>query len=489
MAFGAAHTTKPSDFGFHSMNKWFQRRGADALVVLSFDSGRLHATVARKVGESLPGGPSVALSFSVSLETGDPETLAQELRQQLEGAGIRERACVVSLPPEWIFTRLTALPDLSEEDRRSFLELDAERGFPFAPEELVLTRCYFGSGIRAQALQLAVLRSKVERLDSWLRRARLNPLSFSVSGLAWARAAANRSPGSIRLWIQPESAVLIVDSVSGLAAVRYLGSEARVSGDTPRWQPEKLAREIRVTLGQLAPELRSEVHSFAVIGNEVEARTLAEELAPLLIAFGLKPEATGRTPGCHPVSPASMARSVATQLWSGADTSIEFLPPRISNWQKVTSRYSARKLAYIGGAVGGLAAIAVIAIGLQEYQLHRLKSQWSTMSARVHDLEQTEQNIRKYRPWYDNSVRTLRILRRLTEAFPEDGSVTAKTLEIHDPGVVNCSGTARDQTALLKLLDSLRSSKDVTEVQVDQLRGKSPLQFSFNLHWEGASQP
>jgi len=471
------------------MNKLFQRRSADALVVLSFDSGRLHATVARNAGETTPGGPSVALSFSVPLETGDPETLAGELRQQLEAAGIRERGCVVSLPPEWIFTRWTALPDLSEEDRQSFLELDAERGFPFAPEELVVSRCFHGVGGRAQALQLAVQRSKVERLDSWLRRARLNPLSFSVSGLAWTRATANRSPGTIRLWLQSESAVLMVDSLSGLAAFRYLGSELRTTGETPQWQPEKLAREIRVSLGQLTPELRAEIQSFAVLGSELEARTLAEALAPMLNVFGLKPEATGRTPGCRPVSPAAMASAVANPYWSKGGQSIEFLPPRISNWQKVTSRYSARKLAYMGGAVGGLAAIAVIAIGLQEYQLHRLKSQWSTMSARVHDLEQTEQNIRKYRPWYDNSVRTLRILRRLTEAFPEDGSVTAKTLEIHDPGVVNCSGTARDQTALLKLLDSLRSSKDVTEVQVDQLRGKSPLQFSFNLHWEGASQP
>ncbi len=471
------------------MNKWFQRRTADALLVLSFDSGTLHASVARNAGDGEAVGTSLALTFTVSLESGDPQVLARELRQQLEAAEIRERACVVSLPPEWLFTRLTALPDLSEEDRQSFLELDAERGFPFPPDELVLSRCLLGSGIHAQALQLAVLRSKVERLDGWLRQARLNPLSFSVSGLAWARTAANRSPGSVRLWIQPQSAVLMVDAVPGLAVVRYLGAENRSTEGVPRWQPDQLAREIRVTLGQLAPELRSGIHSFAVVGNELEARTLAEELAPRMSALGLKPETGGRTPGCRPVSPASMARAVALQLWTGADHPMEFLPPRVSNWQKVTSRYSARKLAYIGGVVGGVAAIVLVAIGIQEFQLHRLKSRWSTMSTRVRDLEQTEQNIRKYRPWYDNSVRTLRILRRLTEAFPEDGSVTAKTLEIHDPGVVSCSGTARDQSALLKLLDSLRSSKDVTEVQVDQLRGKSPLQFSFNLHWEGASQP
>jgi hypothetical protein len=29
----------------------------------------------------------------------------------------------------------------------------------------------------------------------------------------------------------------------------------------------------------------------------------------------------------------------------------------------------------------------------------------------------------------------------------------------------------------------LRATKEVTDVKVDQIRGKSPLQFTFNFHW------
>ena len=82
-------------------------------------------------------------------------------------------------------------------------------------------------------------------------------------------------------------------------------------------------------------------------------------------------------------------------------------------------------------------------------------------------------------------IRSLSILRRLTEAFPENGDVTAKTIELRDDGAVICTGTASDNTALLKTLDRLRASQDVADVQVDQLRGKSPLQFTFNFHWTG----
>ena len=39
-------------------------------------------------------------------------------------------------------------------------------------------------------------------------------------------------------------------------------------------------------------------------------------------------------------------------------------------------------------------------------------------------------------------------------------------------------------------VDKLRAAREVTDVQVDQLRGKSPLQFTFNFRWDaGGRQP
>jgi hypothetical protein len=112
------------------------------------------------------------------------------------------------------------------------------------------------------------------------------------------------------------------------------------------------------------------------------------------------------------------------------------------------------------------------------------------MSPQVTELENVQQQIRRFRPWFDNSMSNLSILRRLTEAFPEDGVVSAKTVEIRDFSNVTCTGTARDNLALLKTLDHLRGTKEIGDVKVDQIRGKSPLQFTFNFHWgeRGAAQ-
>jgi hypothetical protein len=110
------------------------------------------------------------------------------------------------------------------------------------------------------------------------------------------------------------------------------------------------------------------------------------------------------------------------------------------------------------------------------------------MKTMVHELETATASIKQFRPWYDESLRGMTILRRLTEAFPEDGSVTARTLEIREPGNVTCIGTARDYQALLRTVERLRSAEEIPDVSLGPIRGQPPaLQFSFSFVWnEGA---
>jgi len=131
-------------------------------------------------------------------------------------------------------------------------------------------------------------------------------------------------------------------------------------------------------------------------------------------------------------------------------------------------------------------AVVLIAGGIlaiQQWQLMRLRSQWRAMADQVHDLENVQDRIRQFRPWFDDSIRGLTILRQVTTAFPEDGVVSAKTVEIRDVTFVTCSGTARDNQALLKTLDRLRAAGGVSDLKVDQIRGRSPMQFTFDFRW------
>jgi hypothetical protein len=106
------------------------------------------------------------------------------------------------------------------------------------------------------------------------------------------------------------------------------------------------------------------------------------------------------------------------------------------------------------------------------------------MGPAVGQLKDVQGKIRQYSPWFDASVRALTILRGLTQAFPEDGTVTAKTVEIRNLKTVTCTGTARSYQALLQTVARLRAVPQFHEVNQGPTRGQSPaLQFSLNFVW------
>ena len=76
----------------------------------------------------------------------------------------------------------------------------------------------------------------------------------------------------------------------------------------------------------------------------------------------------------------------------------------------------------------------------------------------------------------------------MTEAFPEEGEVWVKELDIRENGQVSCSGFATSNRAWLDMLEKLRGSSQVKDLTVDQVRDDRQTQFSFRYRWE-ASQP
>ena len=132
------------------------------------------------------------------------------------------------------------------------------------------------------------------------------------------------------------------------------------------------------------------------------------------------------------------------------------------------------------------AAVLVIVLGMfliQQLELMHYRSQWNAMSGKVADLSALQDKIQKYRPWSDNSFPALTILRELTMAFPDTGVVTAKSIQIHNGNQVSCTGIASDSGALLHMLNQLRTTDGVSDVTVEQIRGKSPMQFTFDFQW------
>jgi Tfp pilus assembly protein PilN len=252
-------------------------------------------------------------------------------------------------------------------------------------------------------------------------------------------------------------------------------------------QANAVAREARITLGQLPVELRSAVRHIRIFGPNDLARQLADEMELGFEPMGLNvEEVTTYRPNefgveISPDAPVSVAFSLAARYLGEQPRVFEFLPPRPTVLEQFVAKYSSGKM-----RTAGLVAAAIVAIvgGLfliQEIELISLRSQWRAMSAKVADLQALQSKIQRYQPWYDTSFRALTILRQLSLAFPEDGVVTAKSIEIHNGNTVTCSGTANDNGALLRTLSQLRATDGVSSVTVEQIRGTSPMQFTFDF--------
>jgi hypothetical protein len=297
---------------------------------------------------------------------------------------------------------------------------------------------------------------------------------------------------SVGLQVSAGGGVIVLRTVEG--AFELEGSEAPI-------QVSQVAREVRITLGQLSDEVRGSVRRVRVFGRGDAAEALADQLRSRLAALDVHIEhvrdyAVGefgvRIPAGATVSPAF---SLAVRQLSGQASSLQLLPPKVSAWSQFTARHSSRKLVWVGAAAAALVALAALVFGIQEWQLMRWQSRWAAISTRVSELETIQQSIRRHRPWFDDSFRSLTILRRLSEAFPVDGAVSAKTVEIRETPdgrelpKVTCSGTARNNQALLQTIDKLSAVQGITDVQIEQIRGKTPLEFTLNFHWGQSLAP
>lgn len=464
--------------------KWFSPKRPQSVVGLSLSDGQLRAVQVARAKSAIAVLRTGAAPLALDVLHPEPELVGREIRNHFEAAGIRERRVVVALPPSWIMSHHARIPDLSPEDASSLLRLEAEKSFPCDPDELQIARSAQRSPEAGYVTQLAVRKDQLESLAAVLREAGLKPVSFSLGLAALPGAIAPAGQGCITLAIEARGATLLISAGGGIAAYRTLEATIESEAGENVINGPALARELRITFEQLPADLRRDVRTLSLRGDEAMARQLAGILGEWARDMSLAIEVAkpaSRQPG------GEIAEQVATRLLESGAPELEFLPPRPSRWSQMMARYNSKRLATAGFAAAAIAVILVLAFSWQEYRRWSLRNEWDGMSAQVAELENVQARIREFRPWFDTSYRNLTIMKRVVECFPDNGSVTAKTFEIHGPQSVSVTGTARDNASLLRTLDLLRQAKEVQGLKIEQIRGKTPSQFTFTFRWVGST--
>ena len=479
------------------MTEILKKQRGSSILGLSFDGNRLEGIVLRRTNGSARVAETFSATLALDVLNADAPLLGREIRNHLDKAEIRERRCAVCVPLNWALTLQTKLPpQLSEADAASFLQIEAEKNFPANYETLSIATSRSRVGDEQFVTLIAIPRNHLARLESALRAARLHPISFSLGVTALQMPRSENAGGVIALAVGSNSLDLEIDCGGGVAALRTLDGAFETEGAQKKIDAEFLAREIRITLGQLPGALRETVRELKIIGRSELAQLLAREITPraTFMAIVVEPvqkilsgRLEGEIPAPFSVSP---ALALATRVLMEGQAVLEFLPPRSNAWQQMTARLSSKKLGWVGATAGSMALVILLAFLVQQIRLSLLESKWAKMEAKVNELDDAQQKIRKFRPWFDESFRELTILKKLAEVFPEEGAVSAKAIEIREPGaggeatLVTCSGTAKTTQALFQMTDKLSATSGVSDVHTET-RGSAPLQFSFNFRWEG----
>ena len=463
-----------------------RRKKLTTLLGLALDGSKLDGVVLKRTNGSL----AVLQKFSVTLAldplTAAPELVGREIRNQLDAAGVRERDCVVGVPVKWILTAQTELPPLPEADAKSLLQMEAERGFHSDVTTLQISdsRSPLADG-KKNVLLAGIPNTHLAALEKILAAAKLKPVSFAPGISALQFPGDENSGGVLALAIGESNVSLQVTAGGGVVALRSLEGAVEEEAGRRVLHANVVARETRITLGQLPSALRDAVKSIRIFGARELAQPLADEMKLRFEPMGIKvelvsayaPNEFGLT---LPVENSlSAAFSLAARFLAEQKPAFEFLPPKPNFIELFVSKYSSGRLRTTGAVAAGVAAIIIGIFLFQQIQLWRLRSQWSHIAVKVGQLQAIQDNIRQYRSWYDGTFPNLAILRQLSVSFPEDGSVTAKNITVHDGGTVTCSGTARDYASLLTMQSRLRAADGVTDVQLQQIRGKAPMQFVF----------
>ena len=467
-----------------------KRKKLTSVLGLALDGSRLEGVVLRRTNGSLQLQQSFSAVLTLDPLTAAPELVAREIRNQLDAAGVRERHCVLGLPLKWVLTAHTELPPLPEADAASLLQLEAERGFPtdVATLQLASSSCPLAGG-KKHVLLAGIPSAHVATLEKVLAAAKLKPASFALGLAALQPPASEKSNGVLALAIGESTVSLQITCGGGVAALRALEGAIENPNGRPALLPDLVARESRITLGQLPVELRDAVKRIRIFGPRELAQPLADEMELRFEPMGLSVEVvTAYKPDefgvqLPPEATVSAAFSLAARLLAEQPPAFDFLPPKLTIIQQFAAKYSSGRLRTTGAVAAGIVAIVCLAFLIQQIELWHYRSQWKGMSAKVAELQGVQDQIHQFQPWYDPSFRDLAILRQLTVAFPETGIVTAKTIAIQEGGVVNCSGNAQDNASLLAMQAKLSAADGVSGFKWDLIHGKAPRQFTFEFQY------
>ncbi len=482
-----------------------------SVLGLALSGNNMAAAVLRREGAHFRVHRAIHVPLSLDPLTSDPELMGREIRNHLDGAGISERKCVFCVPLKWVLTAQTELPDsaeeLNDEDIDSFIAVQAEREFPFSPDDLSVSVSRYDVPDEAGRAMIAALpMNHLATLEKVLKAANLRPLSITLgvtSVVDFADGAFGddgSESNSATVLVGDDGADMEIKAGNGVAALRALAEAVDVGPEGRMLDVDDVAMQLRITLGRLPRTLRGKIDRIKVYAPDDMCRQVADELRGAMGSMGIDVVAKGTdwadgrikfsdnvagNSGLIEASQTAVAAAAGRLL--GKSARFEFLPPKVTRFKQLVGHMSTKGTMWLVGTAVAVVVLTCSAFIWQYAQLARLESRWDASGPEIKDAEKLRDDVRQYRAWFDDSAQSMVILRELTNAFPVEGRVWLKKLEVENLETVECSVSAKTDDDMLAVLEKLRETRGIKDLQWSELRGNSPLEFRLSYRWVGGA--
>ncbi len=454
-------------FDFNQLKNRFQ---SHAVLALTIEPDRMVVHLVRPEGAP---PPPLCLDISTAKLLENPVKAGAELLSALEAANLRERRCVLCLPPSWALSASADLPEVNAEDLRAYFELRAEREFSTSDLRLAHSSFFLPDGSRRATLA-AIPIKRMEAVEKMLATAGCRPVSLSLA----LGGCCSKAEPTLHLLAQGAGPTdVIVSSGGGIASMRSLAGSATSD-------PAAFARELRITLGRLPEAVCQNVRRARIVGPSDSG--LREILARM--GFEAIEEETGEA--------TDAAVECAGRFLRDQPVPFEFFVPEFNRWPAMLERFNTRRGRQMMAGTVALIVLPLLVFIYRSRTENNLEAEWNGMKNTVADLEDLQKKVRQFRPWFEPNPQKLQALETLISTFPERGEIWARSVQITtlsgkeeaaSPGSgtlkVTVSGFTRNSANLLGLQDRLPKQPGVTALQLQQIRGNNPIQFSLSFKW------
>lgn len=390
------------------------------------------------------GGKSASVALPAGFSWEKPGGLGQEIKAALREKNITERHAMIALPSRWVLVKPVQLPPADAAAATGILRLTIEREYQVDAKDWVFDFAgEVSSKERRSVLLAATPGARLAQAAAVLEQAGLHP--EVISSTMFELIA--KFSGAV-LHLSPEGAELGASAGKGPALIERLAS-------TPT-QPAALAAEVRRVLA--ASNVSAE--SIAVVsGGQADAqiiRSVTEQI-------GLRAE----------VASGDAAKLIAETVdWAPQVARINFLKSKLAN---VPDRWLTRPRAGFITAAGLLAAMLLFLVGDWYTQKSNVDDLRDTLASMKNEIAMARVNVDRMKlanGWYDKRPAVLDCAQAITLAFPSAGQAWTTSLSVRDDmsprGELSGTlvGKAQSDRIVLELLDRLRATKGISEVNL-----------------------